>query len=139
MARPVNKLPPIHPGELLREDMDALGLSARALADAIAVPHNRIAAILRGERSITADTALRLAVYFGTSADVWMNLQMTSSSPLPCCYIKTAAEAPALRMDCNGRTKRYAEADKAPRGSFMGFLPQRMFLVLCPAKGSESF
>ena len=77
MARPVNKLPPIHPGELLREDMDALGLSARALADAIAVPHNRIAAILRGERSITVDTALRLAVYFGTSADVWMNLQMT--------------------------------------------------------------
>ena len=77
MARPVNKLPPVHPGELLREDMDALGLSARALADAIAVPHNRIAAILRGERSITADTALRLAVYFGTSADVWMNLQMT--------------------------------------------------------------
>jgi addiction module HigA family antidote len=77
MARPVNKLPPIHPGELLREDMDALGLSARAFADAIAVPHNRIAAILRGERSITADTALRLAVYFGTSADVWMNLQMT--------------------------------------------------------------
>lgn len=77
MASPVNKLPPIHPGELLREDMDALGLSARALADAIAVPHNRIAAILRGERSITADTALRLATYFGTSADVWMNLQMT--------------------------------------------------------------
>lgn len=77
MARPTNKLPPIHPGELLREDMDALGLSARALADAIAVPHNRIAAILRGERSITADTALRLATYFGTSADVWMNLQMT--------------------------------------------------------------
>lgn len=76
MARPVNKLPPIHPGELLREDMEALGLSARALADAIAVPHNRIAAILRGERSITADTALRLATYFGTSADVWMNLQM---------------------------------------------------------------
>lgn len=77
MARPVNKLPPIHPGEMLREDMEALGLSARALAEAIAVPHNRIAAILRGERSITADTALRLAVYFGTSADVWMNLQMT--------------------------------------------------------------
>lgn len=50
MASPVNKLPPIHPGELLREDMEALGLSARALAEAIAVPHNRIA-VLRGERS----------------------------------------------------------------------------------------
>jgi addiction module HigA family antidote len=66
MARPVNKLLPIHPGELLREDMDALGLSVGALAEAIAVPRNRIAAILRGERSITADTGLRLAVYFGT-------------------------------------------------------------------------
>jgi addiction module HigA family antidote len=75
MARPTNKMRPIHPGELLREDMEELGLSARALAEAIAVPHNRIAAILRGERSITADTALRLAVYFGTGADVWMNLQ----------------------------------------------------------------
>jgi len=77
MATPVNKLPPIHPGEILREDMDELGLSARALADAIGVPHNRIAAILRGERAITADTALRLAAYFGTSAEVWMSLQQT--------------------------------------------------------------
>lgn len=66
---------PIHPGELLREDMATLGLSARALADAIAVPHNRISAILRGERAITADTALRLSAYLGTEAEVWMNLQ----------------------------------------------------------------
>lgn len=77
MPAPVNKLPPLHPGELLREDMEALGLSARALAEAIAVPHNRISAILRGQRAITADTALRLAAYFGTSAEVWMNLQQT--------------------------------------------------------------
>ena len=62
---------------MLREDMEALGLSARALADAIGVPHNRVAAILRGERTITADTALRLATYFGTSPEVWMNLQQT--------------------------------------------------------------
>ncbi len=75
MVAPVNGMPPIHPGELLREDMEALGLSARALADAIAVPHNRVAAILRGERAVTADTALRLAAFFGTSAEVWMNLQ----------------------------------------------------------------
>lgn len=77
MTVPTNKLPPIHPGELLREDMEELGLSARALADAIGVPHNRISAILRGERAITADTALRLATYFGTSAEVWMNLQQS--------------------------------------------------------------
>ncbi|MBP6382651.1 MAG: HigA family addiction module antidote protein [Pseudomonadales bacterium] len=75
MVAPVNGMPPIHPGELLREDMETLGLSARALADAIAVPHNRVAAILRGERAVTADTALRLAAFFGTSAEVWMNLQ----------------------------------------------------------------
>ena len=77
MSTPINKLPPIHPGEMLREDMEALGLSARALAAAIGVPHNRVAAILRGERAITADTALRLATYFGTSPEVWMNLQQT--------------------------------------------------------------
>lgn len=77
MTAPTNKLPPIHPGEMLREDMEELGLSARALAEAIDVPHNRISAILRGERAITADTALRLATYFGTSAEVWMNLQQS--------------------------------------------------------------
>jgi antitoxin HigA-1 len=71
----VDNMPPIHPGEFLREELDELGLSARAFADALDVPHNRIAAILRGERAVTADTALRLAAYFGTSADVWMNLQ----------------------------------------------------------------
>ena len=74
MVAPVNGMLPIHPGELLREDMEALGLSARALADAIAVPHNRVAAILRGERAVTADTALRLAAFFGTSAEVWDEL-----------------------------------------------------------------
>lgn len=77
MTVPTNKLPPIHPGEMLREDMEELGLSARALAEAMDVPHNRISAILRGERAITADTALRLATYFGTSAEVWMNLQQS--------------------------------------------------------------
>lgn len=77
MTTPINKMPPVHPGELLREDLEALDLSARGLADAIAVPPNRIAAILRGERSITADTALRLAAFFGTSAEVWVNLQKT--------------------------------------------------------------
>ena len=76
-SKPVNKLPPIHPGELLREDLDELGLSARAFAEAIGVPHNRVAAILRGQRGITADTALRLSIFFGTSAQVWMNLQAT--------------------------------------------------------------
>jgi addiction module HigA family antidote len=77
MNMPENKLPPIHPGVMLREDLDELGLSARAIAEAIGVPHNRVAGILRGQRGITADTALRLSIYFGTSAQVWMNLQAT--------------------------------------------------------------
>ena len=77
MTTPINKLPPIHPGEFLREDMEALDLSARALAEAIGVPHNRVSAILRGQRAITADTALRLAAFFGTGAEVWLNLQQS--------------------------------------------------------------
>lgn len=69
-------LSPVTPGEILREEfMEPLGLSANALAKALHVPANRITAILNGTRSITADTALRLARYFGTTAQSWMNLQ----------------------------------------------------------------
>ena len=70
-----NVLPPIHPGEHLRDELEELGLSARALASALGVPVNRITQILREERGVTADTALRLGRYFGTSADFWLNLQ----------------------------------------------------------------
>lgn len=66
---------PVHPGEYLRDELEETGLSIRELADALGVPHNRIAAILRGQRAVTADTALRLAAFFGTSAEVWLNLQ----------------------------------------------------------------
>jgi len=76
-ASPTNRLPPIHPGEVLAEELESLSLSARALASAISVPPNRVAAILRGQRSVTADTALRLAHYFGTSATFWLNLQQS--------------------------------------------------------------
>jgi antitoxin HigA-1 len=77
MSVPVNRMPPIHPGEILAEELRELGLSARAFADALGVPHNRIAAILRGRRSITADTALRLGRYFGTTAKFWLTLQQS--------------------------------------------------------------
>jgi len=70
------KLPPIHPGEILLEDfMKPLGLSSNRLARDIDVPANRISEIVAGRRSISADTALRLSKYFGTSAEVWMGLQ----------------------------------------------------------------
>lgn len=70
-----SKLPPIHPGEVLQDLLNEADLSANALALASHVPANRIGAVLKGQRGITADTALRLARYFGTSAQMWMNLQ----------------------------------------------------------------
>jgi addiction module HigA family antidote len=66
---------PIHPGEHLAEELDALGMSAAALARQIKVPTNRVTEILNGRRAITGDTALRLGHFFGTSADMWLNLQ----------------------------------------------------------------
>ena len=70
------KLGLIYPGEILLEDfMKPMGISINRLARDIAVPPNRISAIVNGERAITADTALRLGKYFGVSAEMWMNLQ----------------------------------------------------------------
>lgn len=75
MTRPVNKMRPIHPGEILADEMEELGLSARKLAAEIKVPANRVTGIVNGTRAVTADTALRLSVYFGTSAELWLDLQ----------------------------------------------------------------
>jgi addiction module HigA family antidote len=70
-------MPPLHPGEMLREDfMKPLGLSANALALALRVPVTRISEIVRQRRGITADTALRLARYFNMTPQFWMRLQM---------------------------------------------------------------
>jgi addiction module HigA family antidote len=72
----VKKLPPIHPGEILREEfMKPRDLSQNALARALNVPPRRINEIVLEKRGITADTALRLARYFGTSAELWTGLQ----------------------------------------------------------------
>ena len=67
--------PAIHPGEHLAEQLEALGMSAAALARQLKVPTNRITHILKGQRAITGDTALRLGHFFGTSAEFWLNLQ----------------------------------------------------------------
>jgi len=70
------QLPPVHPGEILREEfMLPLALSSHALARAIGVTPARVNDIANKKRGITADTALRLSRYFGTTADVWINLQ----------------------------------------------------------------
>ena len=70
-----NKMRPIHPGEILREELDTIGLSANSFANKLCVPTNRITGILNGQRAITADTAIRLARFFGTSSEFWLNLQ----------------------------------------------------------------
>jgi antitoxin HigA-1 len=72
MAR---KLAPVHPGEVLKTVLDDAGLSANATALALRIPANRLTAIINGQRSITADTAMRLGRFFGTSAEMWIHLQ----------------------------------------------------------------
>ena len=72
-----NGMRPVHPGEILREELETIGLSATTLSKALNVPVNRITLILRGQRGVTADTALRLARYFGTTPEIWLNLQKT--------------------------------------------------------------
>ncbi|MCX7014602.1 MAG: HigA family addiction module antitoxin [Candidatus Sumerlaeota bacterium] len=89
----MKRLPPVHPGEVLLEDfMKPLGLSQYRLAKDIGVPALRISQIVRGQRSITADTALRLARCFGTSAAVWLRLQAR--------YDLEVAEAKSLDRIC---------------------------------------
>lgn len=73
--RKSRQLQPLHPGEVLKEALTEAGLTVHALALALRVPANRIGGIVKGQRGITGDTALRLARYFGTSAQMWMNLQ----------------------------------------------------------------
>ncbi|HYN76218.1 MAG TPA: HigA family addiction module antitoxin [Lamprocystis sp. (in: g-proteobacteria)] len=76
-STPALKLPPIHPGEVLCDELAELGLSANAMALALDVPSKCIAEILDGMRAVNADTALRLARYFGTSPRFWLNLQLS--------------------------------------------------------------
>lgn len=84
----INRMRPVHPGEILREELDELGLSANALSKALGVPVNRVTMIVNGQRGVTADTALRLARYFGTTPRVWLNLQKTWE--LRCAEIETS-------------------------------------------------
>jgi antitoxin HigA-1 len=71
----IDKLPPVHPGEILRDELEALNLSARKFADHIGVPPNAVTGLLNGDRGVSAQIALRLGRAFGTDARYWMNLQ----------------------------------------------------------------
>lgn len=89
----MSAFPPIHPGEILREEfLDPMGISAYRLAKDISVPLTRITAILEGKRAITADTALRLSRYFGMSERFWSNLQANYD-------IEVAKDALGSRLD----------------------------------------
>ncbi len=72
-----NRMRPIHPGEILAGELEETGMSANALAKALGVPANRIGAILNARRGVSADTALRLARFFGTTPEFWLNLQQS--------------------------------------------------------------
>lgn len=82
---------PIHPGEILRGEMEEVDMSASALARAIGVPPNRISQILAGKRNVSADTAVRLGKLFGTGPRFWLNLQMAYELDLV-----EASEVPGL-------------------------------------------
>lgn len=101
---------PIHPGEILADELDDLGLSSAELARLIDVPANRISQIVGGKRNITADTALRLGRYFGTSPDLWMNLQKTYELDL-------------ARAEMGPILERLAQ--RQPVGSMAGAQPRR--------------
>ena len=77
--KPKNGMPPVHPGEILNEDLEEMGLTPEIFADKLAIPPDRMNAILAGERDVDAEFALRLERYFGSGARMWMNLQTTYS------------------------------------------------------------
>ena len=94
---------PIHPREILADELEELRLTSAELARTIDVPPNRISQIIAGKRNITADTALRLGRYFGTSADFWMNLQTTYELDLARRELGPALEAIPSREQVHPR------------------------------------
>ena len=95
------KLPPVHPGQVLKTILEDAGITANTLALALRVPANRLTEILNERRSISADTALRLARYFGTSAQMCMNLQARFD-------LETAEDSPARRIESEVQPMRKA-------------------------------
>lgn len=100
MAYPIDNLPPIHPGSFLKEELEALNLSARKFAEHIHVPHNAVTGIINGERSITAQMAIRLGQAFGTTPHYWLNLQAiydlkTARAEMPAEALRIAPYAAA--------------------------------------------
>ncbi len=100
----------IHPGEVLADDLEALEMSAAELSRQIRVPTNRITGILKGQRAVTGDTALRLGHFFGTSAEFWLNLQKLYELRL--AEAKTGTEVKSLpRLPAARRAGRGSRSD----------------------------
>jgi len=93
-----NQMRAIHPGEILKGELEELNLSANAFSNALNVPANRITAILNEQRGITADTALRLARFFGSTPDFWMSLQSSYD-------VKVAREAVGKEIEKSVKPK----------------------------------
>jgi addiction module HigA family antidote len=111
MPKHPKKRPPIHPGRVIRTVLDEAHLSASAVALALRIPANRLTEIINGKRSISADTAMRLERYLGTSAQMWMNMQSQYDLDLAEAEL---AERIASEVQPYQRTARLAPAP-APR------------------------
>jgi addiction module HigA family antidote len=92
MTRNNAKRPPVHPGRILKRELEEASLSAHAAALALRIPANRLTEIINGKRAVSADTALRLGRFFGTSAQTWMNLQAQYE-------LQVAEDASAARIE----------------------------------------
>lgn len=102
----------IHPGEVLADDLEALEMSAAELSRQIKVPTNRITGILKGQRAVIGDTALRLGHFFGTSAEFWLNLQklyeLRLAEAKTGTEVKSLPKLPAARRKVRGNSSDHA-------------------------------
>lgn len=103
--------PPIHPGEILADELREIGITPTELARQLNVPANRMTQIVQGKRSITGDTALRLAHWFGNSAEFWLNLQ--ASYDLRLAEQAAGGEIDALPVRGQGGATRMARSSRA--------------------------
>lgn len=97
--------PIIHPGEILSDELNEVGVSASDLARAIGVPVNRVTQILNGQRGISADTALRLGQWFGSGPEIWLDLQKDHELRIAEAEIGEALKGIAHRPECSSVAK----------------------------------
>jgi len=107
--------PAIHPGEILSDELTEVGVTASDLARAIGVPINRVTQILKGQRGITADTALRLGQWFGSGPEIWMDLQKDYELRTAEAALGDALKAHSSSAGTPGRYERQPKAGRGRR------------------------